>query len=29
MHEKYDFLKTQEIPGQDCKEGLRIPEENG
>ena len=29
LHEKYDFQKTQEILGQDCKEALRILEENG
>ncbi len=28
LHEKYDFAKTQEILGQDCKEGLRILENN-
>ena len=28
LHEKYDFQKTQEILGQDYKEGLRILEEN-
>ena len=28
LHEKYDFSKTQEILGQDYKEGLRILEEN-
>ena len=28
LHEKYDFTKTQEILGQDCREGLRILEEN-
>jgi len=28
LHEKYDFAKTQEILGQDYKEGLRILEEN-
>lgn len=27
LHEKYDFQKTQEILGQDYKEGLRILEE--
>ena len=27
LHEKYDFAKTQEILGQDYKEGLRILEE--
>ena len=25
LHEKYDFQKTQEILGQDYKEGLQIP----
>ena len=29
LHEKYDFQKTQEILGQDYKNGLRILEENG
>ena len=28
LHEKYDFSKTQEILGQDYREGLRILEEN-
>ena len=28
LHQKYDFAKTQEILGQDCREGLRILEEN-
>lgn len=28
LHEKYSFLKTQEILGQDVTEGLRILEEN-
>ena len=28
LHQKYDFSKTQEILGQDCREGLRILEEN-
>ena len=28
LHEKYDFARTQEILGQDYKEGLRILEEN-
>ena len=28
LHQKYDFAKTQEILGQDFKEGLRILEEN-
>ena len=28
LHEKYDFAKTQEILGQDFKEGLRILENN-
>ena len=28
LHEKYDFAKTQEILGQNCKEGLKILEEN-
>ena len=28
LHEKYDFAKTQEILGQDYKEGLRILEES-
>ena len=28
LHEKYDFAKTQEILGQDYREGLRILEEN-
>ena len=28
LHEKYDFQKTQEILGQDYKEGLRILEES-
>ena len=28
LHEKYDFAKTQEILGQDVREGLRILEEN-
>ncbi len=28
LHEKYDFAKTQEILGQDCKEGFRILENN-
>ena len=28
LHEKYDFAKTQEILGQDWKEGLRILEES-
>ena len=28
LHEKYDFARTQEILGWDCKEGLRILEEN-
>ncbi len=28
LHEKYDFAKTQEILGQDYKEGLRILEKN-
>ena len=28
LHEKYDFEKVQEILGQDCKEALRILEEN-
>ena len=28
FHEKYDFAKTQEILGQDWREGLRILEEN-
>ena len=28
LHEKYDFEKTQEILGQDYREGLRILEEN-
>ena len=28
LHEKYDFSKTQEILGQDLKEGLRILEES-
>ena len=28
LHQKYDFAKTQEILGQDYREGLRILEEN-
>ncbi len=28
LHQKYDFAKTQEILGQDCREGLRILEES-
>lgn len=28
LHEKYEFAKTQEILGQDCREGLRILEES-
>ena len=28
LHEKYDFAKTQEILGQDYREGFRILEEN-
>ena len=28
LHQKYDFVKTQEILGQDCREGLRILEES-
>jgi hypothetical protein len=28
LHQKYDFSKTQEILGQDYREGLRILEEN-
>ncbi|WP_330363839.1 hypothetical protein [Butyrivibrio sp. WCD2001] len=28
LHEKYDFQKTQEVLGQDYKEGLRILEES-
>jgi hypothetical protein len=28
LHQKYDFEKTQEILGQDYREGLRILEEN-
>ena len=28
LHERYDFAKTQEILGQDYREGLRILEEN-
>ena len=28
LHEKYDFVKTQEILGQDWQEGLRILEES-
>ncbi len=28
LHEKYSFLKTQEILGQDVAEGLRILKEN-
>ena len=28
LHEKYDFYKTQQILGQDYKEGLKILEEN-
>ena len=27
LHEKYDFSKTQEVLGQDYKEGLKILEE--
>ena len=29
LHERYDFSKTQEILGQDCREGLRILESCG
>ena len=28
LHTKYDFAKTQEILGQDYREGFRILEEN-
>ena len=28
LHKKYDFLKTQEILGQDISEGLRLLEES-
>lgn len=28
LHERYDFMKTQEILGQDCREGLKILEES-
>ena len=28
LHEKYNFTKTQEVLGQDYREGLRILEEN-
>ena len=27
LHEKYDFQKTQEVLGQDYKEGLRMIEQ--
>ena len=29
LHKKYKFSKTQEILGQDMKEGLKILEETG
>ena len=28
LHQKYDFARSQEILGQDCREGLRLLEEN-